>query len=286
VRGLKTTTTMMLVLAAASALIHSTSAHDATTPREGAVGIIAIGHSGLTGANSAEDYGDAYENSWATGTNPEVVSIYERLVAVRPETEGYASNEAVGGAVSDTLAEQATAALAEVPNPALVIIQTIDNDIRCDGSDEANVSVFGEHLDEALTLITNSSPDSHILVLEQQGRPATYAAMLMDLPEDNVGGTGMCDFFDYSGRLVPEALDTLTGIIEAYEAEQARVCATYPQCQTDGGVLKAYVDAVDDYSTLDLNHASVTGLAHKAEMLWPVVADMLGLPSEEPSGSA
>ena len=36
--------------------------------------------------------------SWATGTLPTIDSVYLRLVAVRPETEGHVANTAKGGA--------------------------------------------------------------------------------------------------------------------------------------------------------------------------------------------
>lgn len=109
------------------------------------VGVIAIGHSGLTGEGSDPDRPgqDAMKNSWATGDVPAVNSIYQRLIAVRPDTKGHVANMAVGGATSDTLASQAMAALEEVPAPELVIIQTIDNDIRCDGTDEAHLEELG-----------------------------------------------------------------------------------------------------------------------------------------------
>ena len=51
-----------------------------------------------------------------------------RLVAQRPETEGHVANFAQGGARAAVLAGQAQVALSQVPTPALVIIQTIDND--------------------------------------------------------------------------------------------------------------------------------------------------------------
>ena len=84
---------------------------DTTLPStgDGPVGVIAIGHSGLTGENSDPDRPGqpALENSWATGTNPDVNSIYLRLVAARPETEGHVANTAEGGAPASRLADQA-----------------------------------------------------------------------------------------------------------------------------------------------------------------------------------
>src|SRR5215472_17673062 len=88
-------------------------------------GIIALGHSALTGENSdPQSLGmPAPQNSWATGTNPAVDSIYQRLAAVDPATRGHAVNEAAGGAPAATVVGQATQALGAVPNPRLVIIE-------------------------------------------------------------------------------------------------------------------------------------------------------------------
>src|SRR5215831_8284077 len=59
-------------------------------------GIIALGHSALTGENSdpPSPGQPAPRNSWATGTNPAVDSIYQRLAAVDPAVRGHAVNEA------------------------------------------------------------------------------------------------------------------------------------------------------------------------------------------------
>ena len=59
------------------------------------------------------------------------------------------------------LPAQAAAALEEVPTPELVIIETIDNDIRCDGTDDTHVPEFGRSVAEALALIAAASPASH-----------------------------------------------------------------------------------------------------------------------------
>ena len=131
------------------------------------VGLIALGHSGLTGENSDPDKPThpALENSWATGTADGLDSIYQRMVELRPETEGHVANAAYGGAPAASLSTQATTALQYVPTPELAIIQTIDNDIRCDGTDDAHVPEFGAALDDALTIITEASPDTKILVI-------------------------------------------------------------------------------------------------------------------------
>ena len=243
---------------------------------ESPVGLVAIGHSGLTGESSDPDrpQEDALENSWATGTTAQVKSVYLRMVAVRPQTEGHVSNTAQGGAVAARLVDQAEGALNRVPAPAVAIIQTIDNDIRCDGTDAAHVPEFGADLDGALALITQRSPKTRVLVVGQMGRPATAAPAIAQNPGSKVGvtGTGICDFFDPAGKLVPSKIVTLTGIIEGYEKEQARVCATYEQCSTDEGVFAGFVDGPD---TAILGHLTVAGHAQAAALIWPKVEALL-----------
>lgn len=254
----------------------STTSQDASAQTP--VGLIALGHSQLTGESSDPDrpHEDAKENSWATGTTPDVNSIYLRIVAARPTFEGKVVNRAQGGAEVDFLASQARSALEDVPFPALVIIQVIDNDIRCDGTDADHVPEFGASLAEALKVITDASPKSQILVLGQPGRPAKFAASLAKHPELKAGATGRgpCDLFTPGGTVNKANIAALTAVIEGYEAEQVRVCGTVPQCHTDEGVSATFDEDAGD---LVLNHPSVHGHARLAQLFWPTVAKVLGL---------
>jgi hypothetical protein len=84
-------------------------------------------------------YRDAHENSWATGDNPQVRSIYDRLLADHPALEGHSYNQAVNGATIDSLESQFEALMSEVEvAPDVILMHWIDNDIRCDGTDAEN----------------------------------------------------------------------------------------------------------------------------------------------------
>lgn len=246
------------------------------------VGIIAIGHSGLTGENSDPNRPGqpAPSNSWATGSSLDVDSVYLRLVAARPETKGHVANAAMGGAPVTSLADQAQTALTSVPAPALIMIQTVDNDIQCDGTDATNVVSFGATLLRVLKSLAASSPESKILVVGQLGRPsvAFVTSLVHRDPavKTSMSGSGICDFYDEQGRLNTNNFRTLTKIIDSYEAEQARVCSMVASCRTDGGVRAAYSDTLENF-TSDWNHLNVRGQAHEAKIIWPVVASALGL---------
>jgi hypothetical protein len=239
------------------------------------VGIIAIGHSGLTGEGTGATFEPVLANSWATGSEPKVNSVYQRLTSVRPETQGHVANTAKGGAPASTLTAQATQALAIVPVPALAIIQTVDGDIRCDAS---NVAEIGKSLAQALALIHDASPNAIILVAGQLGRPSV--AFVTDLvaahPDTKADLTwdDECSFFDADGKLRESGFELLTATIDVYEAETARVCAQIPNCVTDGGVRKAWIDSLEYFSP-PFTHINLAGQAAQAELIWPIVEPRL-----------
>jgi len=241
------------------------------------VGIIAIGHSGLTGEGTGALSEPVGANSWATGTAPEVDSVYLRMTKALPETADHVANSAAGGAGASLLVPQAKTALQSVPVPALAIIQTVDNDIQCDA---ANVADVGESLGKALQFIHDASPNTKILVVGQLGRPsvayvneqvAAVPATKADLTWDDP-----CTFFTADGKLNESGFAMLSAAIDKYEAETARVCGTVPNCQTDGGVRKAWKDKLEYFSS-DYAHLNTKGQAAEAKLIWPVVEKILGL---------
>lgn len=242
------------------------------------LGIIAIGHSGLTGESSdlSRPGEDARENSWATGTNPKVDSIYMRLVAQRPETKGHVANTAQGGADASQLAGQAQEALSQVPTPALVIIQTIDNDLQCDGHDAQEIHDFGVAVSEALKTITEASPKSRILIVGQPGRPLVkdIAAEAKRDPDFKMvmTGPGGCTFFSPDGKINEANIAALVHRIEGFEAEQARACAAISGCATDKGVSTKFREVPGERI---LGHLNVHGQARLAALFWPVVAERM-----------
>jgi hypothetical protein len=243
--------------------------------RPPSVGLIAIGHSGLTGEGTRGTYEAVTAKSWATGTDPLVKSVYLRMVALLPNTEGRVANTARGGAPASALTSQAEEALAVVPAPVLAIIQTVDNDIQCEGS---NVRDVGQDLAHALALLHESSPNTKILVVGQLGRPsvAFIKALVAHDPSAKADLTwdDDCSFYDAAGHLRASGVKKLSAVIDKYEAETAAVCAATPDCVTDGGVRRAWVDKIENFAP-DYAHLNVQGQAAEAELIWPVVEALL-----------
>ena len=245
-------------------------------------GIIVLGHSALTGENSDPHSPGvpALQNSWATGANPTVDSIYERLAAVDPTLRGHTFNAAAGGATAAALVGQATKALRIVPNPRLVIIEIIGTDIRCDGSARNNYPVFGQQVKAVLDLIAKKAPHTTILLMSQPGRPLQVSKAILGTAGVRAwSGSDICSPFDPNLRLDMKHITTLTGIIEGYESELTNVCATVPECHTDNGRATHFQVRASyyNYSNYDWHHFNVTGLAALAKFMWPTVAKILNL---------
>jgi hypothetical protein len=257
--------------AAPAAPTSPTAASSAGTATPELDSIVVLGHSGTTGYNSdpSQPGVDIRENSWATGTNPEVDSIYQRLLVTHPALEGHATSLGVDGSTVDDLAAQLDAMMALDPLPDVVIIQTIDNDIRCDGTDAANEKAFGNTLDGVLTTIEEKDAGAQVFLVSQWASVQTYVAAVKDLPSALTGarGNGLCDTFTFAGKVRPAGIASLQRLVDAYFRTVQGVCDGHPRCWTDRGAMQG-MPLRRGYLTDDLSHLSVRGHAVMAHYAW------------------
>ena len=239
--------------------------------------IVVLGHSGATGYDSdpKAPETDARQNSWATGDNPEVASIYLRLLALNPAVRGHNTNLAVAGTGVDELAGQADQALATKPLPELFLIQSVDNDIRCDGTDADNYAPFAATLSQVVNKITSAAPKAKILIVSSPWATVqNYGQVAAQLPGPRAAnsGTGPCDLFDPSGKPVPAHWRTLEGITLRYLGQLKSVCAKFPTCQYDNDTLYHMKITTADITPSDGAHLTITGLHKQAALEWRVLA--------------
>ncbi len=263
---------LVLAVAACGSDDSRTGSSAATTPAtEQLDSIVALGHSGLTGFNAdpAERQADAREYSWATGDDPAVTSIYQRLLATRPALRGNATNLAVDGSTVDDLPAQVDQMLALDPLPDVVIIQSIDNDMQCDGTDPDNELRYAAALDAVLTTINQDDPGAHIFFVDQWAAVQTYVDATKDLPASVAGATGdgPCDTFTATGEVRAAGVASQQQIVDDYFAAITRVCAAHQGCFTDGGALQRMPLTAGDL-TSDADHLSVSGLTVMAQYAW------------------
>jgi hypothetical protein len=233
--------------------------------------MVVMGHSGTTGADSdpSRPGQDAPDNSWATGDNPKVDSIYQRLLATHPALKGHNNNLGRSGSTVDDLVNQTNAMLLLDPLPDVVIIQTIDNDIRCDGTDADNYQPFADTLDHVLSMINSHDVHAQVFFVDQWGSVRHYVDAIR---HDKAAiaqnaGNGPCDTFTPSGRLRPQAMSYLQQVVNHYFERIVDVCARHRNCYTDHAALQQMTLTPADL-TPDHNHLSVHGLHKMAAIAW------------------
>jgi hypothetical protein len=249
--------------------VTSAEAHHAATVYPNS--IVAMGHSGLTGWNSdPKKRGlDAPENSWATGTNPAVNSIYQHLLRLNDGIRDHSYDLAVSGSKVDDLLRQADEAATLPVKPELVIIQSIDNDMRCDGTDAQNYEPFGATLAKALAIVVKSNPDVKIFIINQWASAKNFATVARTIPDQrtSLSENGPCGVLKPSGKLRPAGIASYERILAGYYKQITLVCARLAHCDTDHSALHRMVIRRSDLAP-DGGHLSVRGQRKMAAVAW------------------
>jgi hypothetical protein len=230
--------------------------------------IAVLGHSGATGENSdpRQPGVEVRANSWATGSNPMVDSVYRRILARNPAIRGHSENYAQAGANVQALSRQADRLLQRNPRPELILIQTIDDDVTCP-LDRGALSAYRSTLTATLAKLGRGTPSSREFVVSQFGNPSTDASILTRAERASQGGTGPCDFMTPTGAVAPRKLIRLESAIHAYEGAVKDACASVRQCTYSGASLDDTINKRAYYSN-DLNHFSIQGHARAAAAAW------------------
>jgi hypothetical protein len=271
--ALKSAAAVFVVGAGAfAALAHATVSKQGATVYPNS--IVVIGHSGATGYDSDRLRSRWSHNSWATGDNPAVQSLYRRILAHNPQILGHNFNLAINGSNVASLLLQARKAVTLKPTPELVVIQSIDNDIACDGSDPKRYQPFGEAVVRVLGVLAEGAPDARVFVVSQFGSPGTYLKALTPKQRKRIGGgSGPCDFVDASGGVIAKRLAYLESVIHGYEAALATACKGAAGCRFDRGAFGRVVGR-PEYLSNDLNHLSVQGHAKAAAVAWSALVSV------------
>jgi hypothetical protein len=232
-----------------------------------AIGV--IGHSGAPGANSTGEGPDVPENSWATGDNPEVDSIYLRLLSAHPALQGHNWNAAEDGTGASALMGQAEQVLAMDPVPDLVLVNSLDNDIRCDGTDEANYDAFEARIDDVLTFLDESAPGIRVFFVDQWTTVVRYDDVLSTLPggREHVSDGGPCSSFTSDGTRNPEGETYQQQQVDTYMDRIIAACGRHDDCATDEKAMQGLPLEAADLAP-DFDHLLVSGLAKEAAIAW------------------
>jgi hypothetical protein len=165
-----------------------------------------------------------------------------------------------------SLIHQAGEAVAIRPKPSLVLIQSIDNDMRCDGTDSANYEPYRAKLTTVMDILTEGLPEARVFFVDQFADVRTYDRVVSTIDPDHIAGDGPCDTADPGTKKIDPAKEAhLQSLVDDYFGIIGEVCAKYPNCRTDGGAIQHMPLEPEDLAP-DLDHLSVSGLAKMAEI--------------------
>jgi lysophospholipase L1-like esterase len=219
---------------------------------------------------------DCPQNSWATGTNPTVDSVRERLDAISPQPLT-AYNDAVSGARAFNLVSQAQTAAGQ--DPDLVLIEIGAND-AC-ATTPTPTATFREQVREALEVLVSANKQVYIQLMSIPDIN-NLRTIFTEPPDPNA--LGRWKLLNVCQGLLAEPLSTAPADEERREAFRAQVvaynetleevCAEFKRCIWDdyavfeSGFTTADVATVANTPTADYFHPAVSGQARLAEAAW------------------
>ncbi|WP_424213915.1 SGNH/GDSL hydrolase family protein [Streptomyces sp. BI20] len=229
--------------------------------------LAAVGDSITRGFDACSVLADCPDVSWATGVDPTVRSLAERLLGPRAATRSW--NYAVTGARMADLPGQLSAAAAH--EPELVTVMVGSNDAcRATAAAMTPAKDFRATFERALAELRKVSPKTQVYVssvpdllrLWEQGKDSPVGRQVWKL--------GICpSMLADSQASTPAAVErrekVRARVVEYNEALRA-VCATDSRCRYDGGAVFQYPFSTGQLSRWDWFHPSKDGQARLAEL--------------------
>ena len=262
--------TYVAVLAAALALgsLGSVSAQ-ALTPNS----MDALGDSITRAFNTCSTaFTDCPENSWATGTNAAVNSVYERILAKNAAIKGNNFNDAVSGSKMEGLKAQAEKAVSR--KVELVGILMGANDACTSSvSTMTSVATYKSKFEEAMKTLTTGLPSAEIDVgslpnvyrlweILHTNSSAVSTWNTLKICQSELANPTSLAKADEERRLQVKTRE------EEFDSALQTVCAKFTQCKYDEGKGFKIAFTTSDVGTRDYFHPTIEGQAVIAGVAW------------------
>jgi hypothetical protein len=245
--------------------------------------IAVIGISTANGLSSDPAKPDATvpENSWVTGNNPQVNSLYQRILAHNERIEGHRTLLVDPNVGAGEVGPLALRAVELSPPPDLVVIQMLDQNMACPASPQ-DLDLARRNLLSALQIIEERAPYTRVFMVSQFGSPTTFVQSLTS-DQRVAAGQAFADFtcvpLDPRGKVIQKNLDNFEAATHGYEATVKSACDAFTLCGYDEGAFGRTVEAPGDMGP-DLSHLSVQGQAKAAAVAWKALQDIGFLPRD------
>ncbi|MCU1351804.1 MAG: hypothetical protein JWM05_1013, partial [Acidimicrobiales bacterium] len=232
----------------------------------------ALGDSITRGYNTAGFFVDNVAQSWSSGTDTGVNSIYRRILALNPAISGKNFNDAVTGAKMSGLDGQAANAVAR--NPELVTILLGANDV-CASSEAAMTSVatFRAQLLTGMQRLSTNLPNSRIFV---SSIPNIFN--LWNVLRTNATARSTWSLFGICQAMLANSNSTAAADVARrarvqqrnidFNTQLSEVCAQFIHCRFDNNAAYNLSFLSTDVSTWDYFHPNTAGQTKAAATLW------------------
>ena len=240
------------------------------TPSPYPSSITALGDS-ITTAYDSGGFGNIPANSWATGTNPSVNSMYLRILSLNSSISGKNINLAVSGSKMADLNSQASQLNRKTEYVTILIGA---NDV-CTPSMETmtDVAAFRSQFETAMQTIKAKAPKAKVYVLSI---PNIYN--LWEILHDDPSARTMWAWFSICQSMLanPESIaevdiarrNMVSQRNVEFNVQLQEVCGSYSGCTFDGFAVFNTTFTANDVSTIDYFHPSLDGQAKVAEVAW------------------
>jgi lysophospholipase L1-like esterase len=211
------------------------------------------------------------ENSWATGTNPDVNSLAERLDHEQGTSVIYYTAASAGAKVADLGAQVDSITNSSASYVAILVGS---NDYCAPSLGQmTSPTAYEASLNAVMQRLTQTLPQAYVSIASVPNPQYLYAANRGSAQAQKVWQlAGICqsmlanptdDSADAKARR-----QAVVDRAAAYNTAIAEVCAQYPRCHYDGGAVfdkKFDASLVGD---LDYFHPSIRGQAELANLEW------------------
>lgn len=215
---------------------------------------------------------DAPANSWSTGTNSSVNSLYSRILALNPSISGNRYNDARSGAKMIDLAGQAVTVNSQHVEYVTILMGA--NDV-CTSSESTMTSVqaFHDRFLNAMNTLASGSPNARVYVVSIPNVYNLWSVLKTNLAAIAVwSSAGICQSMlanplsfsqtdvDRRNRVRQRNID--------FNTQLQQVCALFVQCRFDNNAVFNTTFVPSDVSTRDYFHPSIAGQAKLASVTW------------------
>jgi lysophospholipase L1-like esterase len=199
---------------------------------------------------------DCPKNSWSTGTEPAVNSVFQRIEAIDPGRHPVAFNDAVSGSRAEHLLAQAQKAATQDPDYVTVLIGANDA-CRPTIAQQTPTADFREDVEDALETLVAGDPKVFIQVVSIPDINQLHA--LFTNPVDS-NALVRWQLLNVCQALLANPTSTAQADVDrraqfraqviAYNGALADVCAQFVRCRFDGGASFNGAFTRDDVATV------------------------------------